>query len=387
MKESKQKINIYKVSEFSEKFFVCDIQQSIWHTLSEYQNEAFSRKFIEQNYKFNKFGKRNYKEIASFFSFNIRQGIEYFQNSLTASLAIRPLLLFYGILSFSKAIIVLNNPDYLNEINVSKKKKKHGLSYDGTDSKKFSICDDLITVQKDGTFNFFQKTLDYPLIADGTKYSLRKLYSWMPEFSLVETDVYIPDKKFNQYIEEIPVRANGKLVKEYVKNEKGKLIGKISIELVIPKWKLNVKNPQKNIKKIIPELIDYSINSNDNENLILSSQTVEFDLKDISGEFTATKQVLWKLNKISHFDGRNVYLFQRLKGESYLAYPLICYLIAYILSSICRYEPKKWIRTLEAKETDEKWLAELAINEITNSFPLFVISHLRRGVYVKFALR
>lgn len=60
------------------------------------------------------------KEIA----FCIKQGIHFFNSAETASITISPLLLYYGILSLSKALIIANSNGtiFLNDI------KYHGLS-------------------------------------------------------------------------------------------------------------------------------------------------------------------------------------------------------------------------------------------------------------------
>ncbi|MBM3256396.1 MAG: hypothetical protein FJZ04_02930 [Candidatus Moranbacteria bacterium] len=377
MKESKQEVYLFRIPEFSDKFFVTDVSQSVWHSLSEYENEAYTRKFIEQNYKLKKLGNRSYEKAASFFSFNIRQGIEYFRNSHNSSLAIKPLLLYYGIMSFAKAIIIYNDPGYLKKLE-NKDNRRHGLSYSSKCSKKFCMSSDTVRIKTPGTFDFFQNSLDIKPLTANTDYALRDLYSWMTGLSLVETDVYIPGKKYENYIDEIPVKTRKTMLCRVVKkNKNNKFEGEISIKTSLSVDDLIVENAKKDIKKIIPELADFRIVSCDPKCIILKGLKEKYNPRTLYGEFIATQQVLSRLNLISHYDGYNLYLFQRFGGREFVAQSIAYYLVSYILGSICRYEPIKWRETLEAKKTNEKWLAELAINEISNNFPLFVISYFR----------
>ncbi len=385
MREHEQEINIGNVDEFSSKFFVSDVQQSVWHALSEYENEAYSVKLIEANYKINKFGSRNYKKAATFFSFNMRQGVEYFRNSIKSSLAIKPLLLYYGIMSFAKAIIVYNNPEYLKKME-KEDNRRHGLTYVPKNSNKFCINSDKVRIKAPGTFNFFQGSLDFSEIQGNTEISLSKLYSWMTGFSFVATDIFIPGKDYKELLEQIPVATKTKLFKQIKKNKKGLYEGEASINISIPTVYLSVTNHKKDIKKIIPELLGFRVIHYDGENIVLNGLKEKFDPYSEISEFIAIQKVLWKLNKISHYDSRSIFLFQRLDGSDFIGQPYVYYLISFILGSICRYDPIKWVEMIEAKKTNEKWLVELAINEITNNFPLFVLGHFSKN-HIKFILK
>lgn len=64
------------------------------------------------------------RKKAKEISFCIKQGIEFFKNSEKADISISPLLIYYGMLSFSKAIIISNSSRdlFLDDI------KYHGLT-------------------------------------------------------------------------------------------------------------------------------------------------------------------------------------------------------------------------------------------------------------------
>lgn len=61
---------------------------------------------------------------SSEMAFCIKQGIEFFNNADLADIAISPLLIYYGMLSFAKALIIANSSTFISLDYI----KYHGLS-------------------------------------------------------------------------------------------------------------------------------------------------------------------------------------------------------------------------------------------------------------------
>ncbi len=105
--------------------------KQIWKYLHSYKDQNFSLKKIKSFSP--KANKDTLKKKAKQIGYCIRQSEEYFCASEEVSLATRPLLLYYGVMCLSYALIVLKNDDnhsidYLRQI---KSNKHHGLHIKG----------------------------------------------------------------------------------------------------------------------------------------------------------------------------------------------------------------------------------------------------------------
>jgi site-specific DNA-adenine methylase len=76
------------------------------------------------------------KKQAEQIAYSIRQAEEYFKASDNVSLITRPLLLYYGIATLSRALVLLKrNGEYsLDYLRKKRKHKHHGLSHDDFDN-------------------------------------------------------------------------------------------------------------------------------------------------------------------------------------------------------------------------------------------------------------
>ena len=90
----------------------------IWHNLYDYESKDLIERYIEKNYN-RKASKRQIIEISS----NFIQGREFFRNSEKSNFSVKPLLLYYGVNSISRGLILLLNP-HLSESSL---KPSHGL--------------------------------------------------------------------------------------------------------------------------------------------------------------------------------------------------------------------------------------------------------------------
>ena len=90
----------------------------IWHKLYDYESKDLIERYIEKNHN-RKASKRQITEISS----NFIQGREFFRNSEKANFSVKPLLLYYGVNSISRGLILLLNP-HLSESSL---KPSHAL--------------------------------------------------------------------------------------------------------------------------------------------------------------------------------------------------------------------------------------------------------------------
>ncbi|NLC88238.1 MAG: hypothetical protein GX682_05680 [Clostridiaceae bacterium] len=107
---------------------------------------------------------KNLKKKSKEISFCLKQGIEFFKNAEYADISIVPLLLYYGMLSFSKALIISNSTEeiYLDDI------KYHGLTTRTKNEKQ--------KIQKNNKKNWSLLN-EYANVNDGVFLELSKLFS------------------------------------------------------------------------------------------------------------------------------------------------------------------------------------------------------------------
>jgi len=117
---------------------------NIWHYLREFESKEIIKRFILNKYSYN-ISTEKAIEINSAFI----QGREYFTSSQDADISVRPLLLYYGIVSLSRGLILLLDKNS-REQNI---KPSHGLKIINWQQ----ICktgqfEDIIVKSNNGTF-------------------------------------------------------------------------------------------------------------------------------------------------------------------------------------------------------------------------------------------
>ena len=120
--------------------------QEDWHTLSRFE----SHDLVKSWYKTTHGIEPNAAKIAHV-NAQFRQGREYFKNAVTSDMSVKPLLLYYGVLSLSRGAIMLNDSAKKEE----SLKQQHGLQvvdWQPTLSKGIKNVLELQIRATDGTF-------------------------------------------------------------------------------------------------------------------------------------------------------------------------------------------------------------------------------------------
>jgi hypothetical protein len=121
------------------------LDKKIWNALSHFQTHDLVRQRYERKHG-RKLNAQRTWEISSCFI----QGQEYFENAAAADETVRPLLLYYGVLSLSKGLILFLD----RSLNEESMKPGHGLSakgWPGAFGTKATVLDLEVEVA-DGTF-------------------------------------------------------------------------------------------------------------------------------------------------------------------------------------------------------------------------------------------
>jgi hypothetical protein len=123
------------------------LSQGIWQELLAYQSHDFMRKSYERRHS-RELNAQRTKEVTSCFI----QAMEYFQSAGSAGTAVKPLLLYYGVLSLSKGIILSRDTKKREE----SLKPSHGLQahdWQGVFSKGLRYILSISVEVTDGTFS------------------------------------------------------------------------------------------------------------------------------------------------------------------------------------------------------------------------------------------
>ena len=115
-----------------------------WHFLREFESKDLVKRYIKEKYDFELNSAKAYEIVSAF-----KQGRSYFESVKVADISVKPLLLYYGIVSLSRGLILILNKE-TRENNI---KPSHGLKITNwTDIAKTGKLEDIIVKTSNGTF-------------------------------------------------------------------------------------------------------------------------------------------------------------------------------------------------------------------------------------------
>ncbi|MDQ0340595.1 hypothetical protein J2S00_003419 [Caldalkalibacillus uzonensis] len=286
----------------------------------------------------------------------IKQGVTYFNEAEKSSIMVKPLLLFYGMTSFKKTLILLHDPDYPKTTSVL----QHGLTTRKKKKMNYLFSDDEVKVQKDGLLPCFAKTvLKQPLVIN-EKYKVKTLLSQCPELQnsyclLFQRQTFIPV--------EMPDRAT--LFKENICpiKIKQRILRSINIDV---SHLHQVLGEDSKIVRIAQE--------NDCVVLYLFVSQEKGDGRTM---------VHWE--DLQAKAGIHPRLCSDYQGQFYLYlgavksfnHELIIYhMIMYILSMLCRYDTEAWGDLLFSFSSSELYLIDEFLTLVFRKYPNLVLNYL-----------
>jgi hypothetical protein len=152
--------------------------EKLWSMFLFFESEPHVKTFLEENYV------RHFGQDAAKFAFQnthkfiyyIKQGKEYYAAGLNSNILVKPLLLYYGMVSLLKAVILTSDPNYPAHTRVL----QHGATSRKLKKLEYSFSEDEVKVQKEGLFPLVAQLLGcHEMI--GEKYKIRDLLSIIPE--------------------------------------------------------------------------------------------------------------------------------------------------------------------------------------------------------------
>ncbi|MFC7440178.1 YaaC family protein [Laceyella putida] len=153
-------------------------EQWIWTEYMLLQNEETARRYLIDAYSrrpFNQPDRLAYRNVPAFTSY-INQATSLIKESQTNHPWVRPILLYYGMMSMLKAWLLTRIPDYPQNTAVL----RHGLSTRKRKRERFRFCEDEIKIQREGLFPLVAEEWNLPPMT-GESYTAKELFSFIPD--------------------------------------------------------------------------------------------------------------------------------------------------------------------------------------------------------------
>ncbi|OEF99634.1 hypothetical protein BHF71_08055 [Vulcanibacillus modesticaldus] len=326
--------------------------EKMWDTYVFFESEPSTKKYLQNIYE--KIGyddgyKLAYQNTPKFIYF-IKQAKEYFYSASKSNILVKPLLIYYGMMNFIKAVILTKKPDYPSRTSVL----RHGITTRKLKKNNFQLHDDEVKIQKDGLLPLFYTLItDHSVeIIEGNKYKLKELLSLIPELNESYSRLFQEETIFPIYLKQITPTA---------------------IELNIPRKILSFYDDD--INKFCKELNDSS-NKEKNQFSLDYDQRLEFFTCIWNGNLENP------LNIANFFD--NQMIIQDIKGQYFirpindrrLLLPelMIDYMIMYNLGMLCRYDTELWGEIIFSFVSEDMYIVNEFLNLSLRKFPNLILN-------------
>ncbi|WP_312324712.1 YaaC family protein [Soonwooa sp.] len=322
----------------------------IWHKLYDYESRDLIERFISKKHN-RKASARQVSEISS----NIIQSREFFRNAEDANLSVKPLLLYYGVNSLSRGLVLLLNP-YLSESSL---KPSHGLD---TINWRQSISEnnlkDLTVEINNGGF--------YELLTSTKNKSYLKLHSsginWKVNFPVPNLKKRFTLENLIRIIPDLNVEYNKWLNENFETLKVSKFASNdMEYRFTIEKFKIN------------QTIISNNFDSNILSNIRITENTSNFE---IAIPVTYFPQLSQSINE-DIFGIGNVTLCRLIPDNIYLNSISQLYCLSFYLGMLSRYFPSYWINLNKTEKGDSIYpLLLKSIDLIIDDYPTLIYEFL-----------
>ncbi|MFA6270967.1 MAG: YaaC family protein [Candidatus Paceibacterota bacterium] len=334
---------------------------SIWQYLKRYQNVEFVKLRLKQEYP--SLSTRLITTKSRHIADAVRQSEAYFNTAQSTELAIKPLIVYYGMMNLVKALIMFGDNKYTLNVTTLEKSgiAQHGLSIQGKNPNDYSVRNnqnDLLNefcyVQKrNSIFKLLHRCWSSVDLNTNMRFSINKLalshpYSWKLVNNVTHEvpNFFLADGGFRKATKIEQAITLSSVTQFSIYKKPQSVDAWDYLEQLLPKLKtLYDRNPNSAfsyVSKNTPSTIDeiYSIN------------------KSIAGESYL----------IGDFDVDNKKLmFTPIEVE---------YMSMFILGSLTRYAPQKWLKNVRYEGGTEMSLLEGLVNSTIISFPKMILEEL-----------
>jgi hypothetical protein len=317
----------------------------MWNLFLYFENEPIAKHHLFQSYaliKDEKEANRLAFENTHKFIYFLKQGTAYFNSAKKSDLIVRPLLIYYGITSLMKAILLLKDPHYPKTTSVL----QHGITTRKKKKSNYSFQDDEIKVQKDGLLPYFsQIVINDPLLTH-RKYKVFDLLSMIPE---LQDSFFLLFQK--------------------------RTMTSVSITKLSPSsWLFTFEKDQVRQNNLVfsdmVSLFKLGLSSNED---ILSTSDAESSLTVCTSNPTYMPE-RDHTQLIRDYKGKHHFF---IKDPLTISNEIIVYnMLMYILGMLCRYDTELWGELIFSFSSSDIYIIEEFLQVSLRKFPNLILNHL-----------
>jgi hypothetical protein len=325
----------------------------MWDTYVYFESEPTTKAFLEDNYE--KKGIEDSHKFAfhntSKFIYFIKQAREYFEAAKKSHILVKPLLVYYGMMSLVKPVVLTMDPHYPSNTGVL----RHGVTTRKIKKLDYVFHDDEIRIQKEGLLPHFYSLLLKEKQIPQLKYKVKDLLALVPELHETFFRLYnqIPTEPL--YIASEKDHESGNTL-IYLSERMLKRLDKSAEELV--RW-INTYNEGKgrfeNGSKRHRDYIQVQWNHPDKMHV--------FDCPD------GFANALFRQD----YKGRH-YLYHATSPDLLLPEVIIHFLLMYNLGMLCRYETELWGEIIFSFSSADMFMINELLNISMRKFPNLILN-------------
>ncbi|SEM83535.1 YaaC family protein [Lihuaxuella thermophila] len=324
-------------------------QQYIWEEYLFFENERSARTFLEEKYA--RLGMEHperaaFKNVQAFTAY-VKQAKNIFATLGQNSLWVRPFLLYYGMMSLLKALVLTRDIDYPQNTAVL----RHGLSTRKRKREHYSFFQDEIRVQKEGLFPLAASLMQKP-VPTGESYTPKELFGWIPELQTSYQKLFHAETLFP--VECCPDGEDGMLL----------LLG----ERILNRLHVSTGSLLDKLNGLAGE--------------------AQFSLAEpaVSGGHL---RLIWRHPYVRHVEDwekgfDHPWFYENSKGDYYLwvgnnrpmeplTEILVHYMLLFSLSMICRYDPPLWGEMIQGHASEKMVLVEQLLSLAERKYPQLLL--------------
>lgn len=334
--------------------------QKMWDTFVYFESEPATKNFLNNIYE-----KNGFKKEANKFAFQntfkfiyfIKQAKEYFFSAKQSSILVKPLLIYYGMMSLMKAVILTKDPNYPSNTGVL----RHGITSRKLKRSNYQFHDDEIRIQKEGLLPLFY-TLMTKNSADkivGTRYRIKELLSLQPELHesykrLFNEKYYFPISFLDLSPDSITFNVTQEIMTLY-------------------------NNPS----ELLNDLNKYSIQKN--SNFQIYEDGINYMKFKWENNLSNSKNNLFDFFKSPMIvrDYKDRFYIRPLLDEKFLLPEIIIdYLLMYNLGMLCRYDTELWGEIIFSFASEDMYIINEFVNTSLRRFPNLILNELFEEVLI-----
>jgi len=340
-------------------------ERRIWEELSRFESHDYVGKWYLRRHR-RTLNSARIREVTSCFT----QGREYFASATNAATSVRPLLLYYGVLSLSRGVILLLN-SAKSESNL---RPSHGLEvvdWQGTLASGIANVPDLRIRATSGTFGELAATRNLqstgwwsaPSLAIGTYYAEYPMPRFVGDDSeMTLDDLLSRDNRFLSLYTETTGRPSRVHLGEIVADKDG-------LDVSIFSWGHGISQAIAESRFGLPSTTKFQVRSATHR-LPIENYYVRLQGSDLN----ALKLLL---PATQYVGGDGMFVMEDFSNGDRLSELLRTFLLSYFLGMLVRYFPSRWISLLRNEKGDvAQPLLIAAVNAVGSDYPTLVVGSL-----------